>query len=401
MRLPGTVIIHKNDDSARNKAKFIANICGQNYPGQMQNEIECNNPQKGETPQMARLRWFRSALHQLADECTAGVRRHNADGEWIKHPWSGFDQRFEKIKTIAIPYGIGCAIAGGEQAFYDYAINEFAERLLNIDPTIKIYLVHFDNSKEIDFIDRPMQTNDQSNAQRIEATGNHLVPINQASLPAGHGNTELYINATHHREKPREVLPINYPEHRCHSYKLIPAWNPNELQEQHLSTVPHHQVGHGNVTRHQNKDLMDEEHYIRNGTRTMDRSEVGQILWRDNPRFAQSAERTVEIIHAIARPLYNARTEEGIEIANTAAAHGSQLTEDAINSHHLNNELDEEGNLKSAPTPLRGSGNIGKEPLHHDNHEREIRHNCNHPRAITRNHYRNVHQGRTQGNGKH
>jgi hypothetical protein len=105
---------------------------------------------------MARLRWFRSALYQLADECTKGVRRLNEAGEWIKHPWSGSDQRFEKIKTIAIPYGIGCNIAGGDQAFYDYAINEFAERLMNTDPTIKIYLVHFDHSKEIDFIDRPL-----------------------------------------------------------------------------------------------------------------------------------------------------------------------------------------------------------------------------------------------------
>jgi len=118
MRLPGTVTVHKNDNSAQNKAKFIANICGQNYPGQMRNEIECNNSQSGETPQMARLRWFRSALHQLADECTKGVRRLNEAGEWIKNH-SGFDQRFEKIKTIAIPYGIGCTIAGGDQSFYD------------------------------------------------------------------------------------------------------------------------------------------------------------------------------------------------------------------------------------------------------------------------------------------
>jgi hypothetical protein len=190
------------------------------------------------------------------------------------------------------------------------------------------------------------------NAQRTEATGNHLVSINQASLPAAHANTELYINAKHHREQPREVLPINYPEQKSHSYKLIPAWNPNESQELHLMTVPLHQVGHGNVTRHQNKDLTDEEHYIRNGTRTMDTNEQGQMLWRDNQQFVQDAERTVDIKHTISRSLYNARDDQGIEIANTAAAYGSQLTEDAIKSHHLNNELDEEGNLK-ATTRIR------------------------------------------------
>ena len=224
------------------------------------------------------------------------------------------------------------------------------------------------------------------NAQRIEATGNHLVPINRASLPTEHANMELYINATHHGEKPREALPINYPEQHSHSYKLIMAWNPNNSQELPLTTVPLHQVGHGNATRHQNKDLTNEEHYIRNGTMLMDTDVQGQVLWRANQQFVQDAGRTVDIRNEILRPIYNARDEDGVEITDTALTYGSKLTEDVIRSHHLDKELDEGGyNLKRPPTPLRGSGNTMKESTHHDNQEREGRHSYHYPREITRN----------------
>ena len=117
----------------------------------------------------------------------------------------------------------------------------------------------------------------------------------------------------------------------------------------------------------------------------MDTDEQGRVLWRTNQQFVQDAGRAVEISNEIIRPLYNERNEDGVEIANTALTYGSQLTEDVIKSHHLHNELDEKGNLKTPPTPLRGSGNTMKESTHHDNHEREHRHNCHHPREVTRN----------------
>ena len=80
----------------------IINLCGQYLPGR---------PRRGETKEQ-RLKWFTLALNSVTDSTT----------------WR------EKNLSLAVPFGIGCGLAGGDWNDYYPVLQEFAKN----NPTVKV-----------------------------------------------------------------------------------------------------------------------------------------------------------------------------------------------------------------------------------------------------------------------
>jgi hypothetical protein len=99
IRTPGTIIV---------KDKII-NLFGQIKPGK---------PNKEEDTYKNRLSWFISGLNMIGN--------------------------LSNVETIAIPYGIGCGLSGGNWCDYEYCIKEFC----NTFKDIKVYLYKYENDNE-------------------------------------------------------------------------------------------------------------------------------------------------------------------------------------------------------------------------------------------------------------
>lgn len=92
--IPGnSIIIYV--EKPRSKVKYIANMLAQYYPGPSKYE--------NDTPQM-RVEWFKACLQQVADFMQGN-----------------------QLTSLALPYRIGCGLAGGNWTIYEQVIREFSE----------------------------------------------------------------------------------------------------------------------------------------------------------------------------------------------------------------------------------------------------------------------------------
>lgn len=100
-RITGTVKIHGDGKEKR----YVANLFAQYYPGKCR---YCETSEK-------RIIWMKSCLNALGDFMTKN-----------------------NLKTLALPYGIGCGLAGGDWTQYRNLIEEFSA-----ENDIEIFLYKF------------------------------------------------------------------------------------------------------------------------------------------------------------------------------------------------------------------------------------------------------------------
>jgi len=87
----------------RNGERLVANLMSQFHPGKASNR---KTPDRKLDTEVQRLVWFTKCLSQIAAKA---------------------DKYFHLERSVAVPFGIGCGLAGGDWMEYQRALKKFSE----------------------------------------------------------------------------------------------------------------------------------------------------------------------------------------------------------------------------------------------------------------------------------